>query len=50
MMKTWEFTTIDGQVRYCLAPDLESAIWEAAKLSDGTHNLKDIVLHEGIPE
>ena len=40
----WEFTTTDGKVQYCLAPDLEEAAWLAARLSDG--KLKDVRLSD----
>ena len=41
----WQYTTVDGEVRYLLAPNLELAAWRAAELSGGSENLKDVVLH-----
>ena len=40
-MNEYEYKTIDGQVRYLLAPDLEHAAWAAAELSGGTKFVKD---------
>jgi len=45
-MNVYKFTTIEGQVRYLIAPDSEDAAWQAAELSNGSHNLKDVELHE----
>ena len=35
-LKTWRYTTTDGQVRWLLAPDSEHATWAAAELSGGS--------------
>ncbi len=35
-LKEYEYTQIDGQVRYLLAPDSEHAAWSAAELSGGS--------------
>jgi len=41
-LKEYEYTQIDGQVRYLLAPDLEHAAWAAAELSGGSRFLKNV--------
>ena len=43
-IKTWRYTTTDGQVRWLLAPDSEHATWAAAELSGGSEYLKDVYL------
>jgi hypothetical protein len=43
-IKTWRYTTTDGQVRWLLAPDSEVATWAAAELSGGSKYLKDVYL------
>ena len=43
-IKTWRYTTTDGQVRWLLAPDSEHAAWAAAELSGGSEYLKDVYL------
>ena len=43
-LKTWRYTTTDGQVQWLLAPDSEHAIWAAAGLSGGSEYLKDVYL------
>jgi len=43
-IKTWCYTTTDGQVRWLLAPDSEHATWAAAELSGGSEYLKDVYL------
>ena len=43
-LKEYEYRTIDGQVRYLLAPNLEHAAWAAAELSGGTKFVKDVRL------
>jgi hypothetical protein len=43
-MLMWKYTTNDNQERYLLAPDLESAAWQACKLSGGLEHLKDVRL------
>lgn len=40
----WEFTTTDGKVQYCLAPDVEEAAFLAQRLSEG--KLKDVRLSD----
>ena len=40
----WRFTTVTGEVRYLLSPNLEHAAWAAAELSGGTNKLKDVRL------
>jgi hypothetical protein len=35
-LKEYEYTQINGQVRYLLAPDSERAAWSAAELSGGS--------------
>ena len=42
---TWKYITTDGEERYLLAPDLETAVYSAAELSGGTNNLKNIWRH-----
>ena len=45
--KTWRYTTtLDDQVRFLLAPNLEHAAWAAAELSGGTKFVKNIVLDD----
>ncbi len=43
-LKTWCYTTTDGQVRYLLAPDSDVAIWTAVELSGGSQYLRDVYL------
>ena len=43
-LNEYEYHTIDGQVRYLLAPDSEHAAWAAAELSGGSSKLKDVYL------
>jgi len=43
-LKEYEYHTIDGQVRYLLAPDSEHAAWAAAELSGGSQFVKDVRL------
>tara|TARA_Y100000996_G_C22186949_1_gene505302 strand:- start:196 stop:360 length:165 start_codon:yes stop_codon:yes gene_type:complete len=43
-LKTWRYTTTDGQVQWLLAPDSEHAVWAAAELSGGSEYLKDVYL------
>jgi hypothetical protein len=45
--KTWRYTTtLDDQVRFLLAPNLEHAAWAAAELSGGSCNVKNIILDD----
>jgi hypothetical protein len=43
-LNEYEYHTIDGQVRYLLAPDSEHAAWAAAELSGGSQFVKDVRL------
>ena len=43
-LKEYEYTQIDGQVKYLLAPNLEQAAWSAAELSGGSRFLKNVKL------
>jgi hypothetical protein len=43
-LKEYEYHTIDGQVRYLLAPDSEHAAWAAAELSGGSQFVLDVRL------
>ena len=43
-LKTWRYTTTDGQVQWLLAPDSEHAVWAAVELSGGSEYLKDVYL------
>ena len=45
-LKTWRYTTTDGQVQWLLAPDSEHAIWAAVELSGGSEYLKDVYLDD----
>jgi len=45
--KTWRYTTtLDDQVRFLLAPNLEHAAWAAAELSGGSCNVKNVILDD----
>ena len=43
-LEQYKFTRTNGQVRYLLAPNLEQAAWDAAKLSGGSQFVKDVEL------
>ena len=44
-LKEYEYiNTVDGQVRYLLAPDSEHAAWAAAELSGGSQFVLDVRL------
>ena len=45
-MNVYKYTTTDAKVQYLLAPDSETAAWQAAELSGGTANLQDVELYE----
>ena len=45
-LNEYEYHTIDGQVRYLLAPDSEHAAWAAAELSGGSQFVLDVRLSD----